>query len=151
MRITQINTEGRPVDLSLTGPSYQHLLIGLTRPGCHNEGFVVAVRAIPEITGPHDGWHVYVDRRKVKVNLLVARPADLFGDADTQTAEPVELPFVGADDPVDWQIAFSYDGHMYMLGNRTNTMDGEPIARLDPDTVEVTFERDDTLVDVTLP
>jgi hypothetical protein len=143
MFVKKINPDGQTVELQVGDPSYQHLMIGTIRER-GREGFVVAVRDISGITSDTDGWRIYVDRYLIKdINLLVAR-TDPFGDT------PASPDYVGGDDPLDFQLAFSYGGHMYQIGNRVNKMDDKPIQRINPDGAEVTFERNNTMVDVRL-
>lgn len=140
MRVTMINTDGHTVSVPVGDPTYAHLVVGTVRIE-GEEGFVVAVRDVGSITGDSDKWRIYVDRYHVNVDVITPPNAKREDDLP---------PFAGGDDTNTWQIGFMHDGHAYLLGNRINLVDRTPINRLDPDTIEVRFERGNTMVDVTL-
>lgn len=142
MTIQRIDASGATHDVQVGGPAYQHIMIGRTNAGCHNEGFVLAVRDLHGVTGPdNDGWRFYAHHYLVEdANILTAKHEGEDG-----------LPeFIGGDDPVDWQIAVTLDGEMCQIGNRVNTLGETPITRVDPDAATVTFSRNNSYVDVTL-
>jgi hypothetical protein len=117
-------------------PSYRYLLAGRTSDGVS----VVAIRGMGQITGDSAGWQVYVGGSKLDVNVL---------NAKIEPTDHSSMPaFIGADDPVNYQLQFVHDGRTWQIGNRVNMVDDEPIDRIDPDdeNVTITFSNEDNTV-----
>jgi hypothetical protein len=143
MIVKLVNPDGTNSEVAVDDPIYRHLMIGITRyRGL--EGFIVAVCGIAGVTDGTDGWYMYIDRY-----LLVARPlvSRLLPPGDG----PCVPPFIGASDPLAFQLSIRHDGVVYQIGNGDNLAGDAPIERVDPETVtSITFDMMRRMVDVTL-